>query len=113
MKIQLEENVALPEDWQNTAIRSNTGCSATLREIPIGKSFTFEVNDSKSLKDFHNLRVAVHNLRAAKRGRRNFVVRLIESEKLEDDGESRSRKVYRIWAAPFPLEVVPKAKKAV
>lgn len=47
------------------------------------------------------------NLRNAKYGRRNFVIRCVEDEQIKDQkGETISKRLYRIWAAPFPMEVV-------
>lgn len=106
MKIELEE-VPLPEGWDQPFHRGNTGQSACLREIPIGKSFTHEVSDERSLKELNALRNAITTLKVAKFGRRNFIIRLIENEEISIDGaqQTLSRKLYRVWAVPFPMEI--------
>lgn len=110
MKIKIETDVALPADWQQQGVRGNTGWLPTLREMKVGQSFSYEVKDNKSLKDFNNLRSAVYQLQKAKFNRRNFVTRLISREE-QDDGSFIS--TYRIWAAPLVLEAIqPVAKKA-
>lgn len=107
MKVELED-VPLPDNWeQKFHGRGNTGWAACLRDIPLGKSFTYEVNNERELKEFNNLRAAISQLKLAKMGRRNFVIRLVEDEEIKDEktGESLSRKLYRVWAAPFPMEI--------
>lgn len=109
MKVELED-VALPENWEQPVYKGGgTGWSPCLRDIPIGKSFTFEVNNEKDLKELNNLRSAIYQLKSTKFGRRNFVIRCIENEEITDKptGQTLSRKLYRIWAAPFPMEVKP------
>lgn len=105
MKIQIEDAIPLPENWQDPMVRGNGGWVQSLRDLKIGQSFTFEVIDQKTNKEFNNLRAAIYNLQKAKFGRRNFVVRMVEKEELSED---LYRRLYRVWAAPLAIETSPK-----
>lgn len=95
MKIKIEDAIPLPENWQDSGIRGNTGYGPMLREMRIGQSFTMDVINKHTQKELANLRQAIYQLRAAKIGRKNFVIRLI------DHDHETGHKVYRIWAAPL------------
>lgn len=97
MKVKIVNNIPLPQDWNVSGVRGNTGFSHLLREMKEGESFEFTVSDKKTENEFNSLRNRIYMLQKARFNRRNFVIRLIDK-----DAET-SIKVYRVWAAPLGL----------